>query len=90
MGSGEFADGKSRVSIYLCDGVSPQWAVARAGWSRLKGSGGVWVGGVVGLLSESPLEEAIGYSSLALALVLTAPEAADLRGLDDVTWHGKL
>ena len=49
----------------------------------------MWVGGVVGLLSESPLEESFGYSSLSLASVLTAPETADLRGLDGVTWHGE-
>ena len=89
MGSGGLADGKSPVSIYFCNDVISQWAVGRADWSRQKGSGGVWVDGVVGLLSKSPLEESIGYSSLALASVLTAPEAADLRGLNCVTWHGE-
>ena len=49
----------------------------------------MWVGGIVGLLTESPLEEANGDSSLALASLLTAPEAADLRGLDGVTWPGE-
>jgi hypothetical protein len=50
----------------------------------------LWVGGIVGLLVESSLQEAGGDGGLAWASVLTAPEASELGGLYCITWHGKL
>ena len=47
------------------------------------------IGGVVGLLAEGSLEEAVGDFSLAGAAMLAAPEAADLGGLDGIAWHGE-
>ena len=50
----------------------------------------MWVDGIVGLLVESSLEEAVGDGSLACASVLASPEASKLGGLDCVARHGKL
>ena len=47
------------------------------------------IGGVAGLLAEGSLEEAVGDFSLAGAAMLAAPEAAELGGLDGITWHGE-
>ena len=62
--------------------MGPQSTVAGREWR-----GCLWVGGIVGLLVEGALEEAVG---LAWAAVLAAPEATELGCLDGVTWHGKL
>ena len=62
--SGRFADGESRVSTEFSDGVGPQCAVAWFGWSGLKRCCCLWVSGVIGLLVESSLEEAVGDDSL--------------------------
>ena len=48
------------------------------------------VGGVIGLLAEGSLEEAVGDGSLAGTSALTAPEASELGGLYCVTRHGEL
>ena len=43
--------------------------------------------GEVGLVAESPLEEAVGGCSLSRASNLTTPEAAELGCLDGVAGH---
>ena len=88
--SGTFADGESRVSIDFGDGVGPKCALAWLEWSGLKRRCCLWVGGIVGLLVESSLQEAGGDGGLAWASVLTAPEASELGSLYCITWHGKL
>ena len=90
MRSGGFADGKSRVGIEFGDGVSPQCAVSCGGWCWLKRHYGLWVCGVVGLLVESALEEAIGDCGLAGASMLALPEAAELGGLNCIAGRWKL
>ena len=69
------------------DGVGPQCPVAGRRWSWSEWRGCLWVGGIVGLLVEGALEEAVG---LAWAAVLAAPEATELGCLDGITWHGEL
>ena len=51
---------------------------------------GLWVGGIIGLLLERALEEAISYSGLAWASILASLEALELGGLDCVAWHREL
>ena len=57
-------------------------------WSERRGC--LWVGGIVGLLVESSLEDAVGDGSLAYSSVLAAPEASQLGGLYCVARHGEL
>ena len=45
--------------------VGPQCPVAGRGWSWSEWRGCLWVGGIVGLLVEGSLEEAVSDSSLA-------------------------
>ena len=70
--------------------MGPQSTLAGQGWSWSKWHGCLWVGGIVGLLVESALEEAVGDCRLAWAAVLAAPEATELGCLDGITWHGEL
>ena len=87
---GRFAYGESRVGIDFGDGVGPQYALTWLGWGGLKRRCDLWVGGVVGLLVEGSLQEAVGDGGLAWASVLTAPEASELGSLYCVAWHGEL
>ena len=61
--------------------MGPQCTVAGREWSCSERRGCLWVGGKVGLLVESSLEEAVGDVGLAWSSVLTAPEALELGGL---------
>ena len=90
MHSRGFADGKSTVGIEFGDGVSPQCTLISGEWGWLKRHYGVWAGGMVGLLVESALEEAIGDCGLAGASMLASPEAVELGGLDCIAGHWKL
>ena len=56
----------------------------------MKRCDGVRIGGVVGLLLEGSLEEAVSDGSLAGSSVLASPEAAELGSLYCVAGHGKL
>ena len=51
---------------------------------------GVLVGGMVGLLVEGSLEEAVSDGGLAGSSVLALPEAAELGSLYCVAGHGEL
>ena len=48
------------------------------------------IGGMVGLLVEGSLEEAVSDGRLAGSSVLALPEAAELGSLDCVAGHGEL
>ena len=48
------------------------------------------IGGMVGLLVEGSLEEAVSDGGLAGSSVLASPEAAELGSLYCVAGHGKL
>ena len=52
------ADGEFRVSIDFVDGVGPQSPVDGRIWSEWRGC--LWIGGIVGLLVEGAVEEAVG------------------------------
>ena len=56
----------------------------------MKRHDGVWVGGMVGLLVEGALKEAIGDCGLAGSSMLATPEAAGLGGLDCIAGHWEL
>ena len=90
MHIGRFADGKSRVCTEFGDGVGPQCTVSSGGWGWLKRHYGVRVGGMVGLLVEGSLEEAIGDGGLAGSSVLALSEEAELRSLNCVAGHWEL
>ena len=90
MHSGRFADGKSRVCIEFGDGVGPQCAGSSGGRGWLKRYYDVRVGGMVGLLVEGSMEEAVGDGGLAGSSELASPEAAKLGSLYCVAGHGEL
>ena len=48
------------------------------------------IGGMVGLLVEGSLEEAVSDGGLSGSLVLASPEAAELGSLYCVAGHGEL
>ena len=62
----------------------------RGGWSWLKRYDGVQIGGMVGLLLEDSLEEAVSDGGLAGSSVMASPEAAEMGSLFDVAGHGEL
>ena len=90
MHGGRFADGKSRVCIEFGDDVGPQCTVSSGGWGWLKRHYGVWIGGMVSLLVEGSLEEAVGDGGLAGSSVLASPEDAELGTLNCVAGHWEL
>ena len=90
MHSRGFADGKTGISIEFGDGVGPQCTLSSAGWGELMRHYGVGVGGMVGLLVEGALEEAIGDCGLAGSSKLASPKAAELGGLDCIAGHWEL
>ena len=50
----------------------------------------MWIGGMIGLLVECPLEEAVSDDGLSGSSVLASPEAAELGSLYCIAGHGKL
>ena len=70
--------------------MGPQCVVAVRGWGCSEQCGCLWVGGIIGLLSEGSLEGAVGDGGLAGTSILATPEASELRGLYCVTQHGEL
>ena len=79
------ADGEAcvRVDFGYCMGPEADVGVGRGhdGISSLS------VVGEVGLVAESPLEEAVGGCGLSRASNLTTPEAAELGCLNGVAGH---
>ena len=70
--------------------MGPQYVVAVQGWDCSERRGCLWVGGIVGLLSEGSLEEAVGDGGLAGTSILATPEASELRSLYCVARHREL
>ena len=70
--------------------MGPQYVVAVQGWSCSERCGCLWVSGIIGLLSEGSLEEAVGDGGLAGTSILATPEASELRSLYCVARHREL
>ena len=80
------ADGEACVGVDFGYFLGPQAVVVGVCVGH-DGVSSLSIVGKVGLVAESPLEEAVGNCGLSRASNWTAPEAAELGCLDGITGH---